>query len=161
MNPGVADFDAFPAHPRARRLHVFDLIQVRALFHVLTLYSSAKARWTRWMAMAPSPTAEATRFTLPERTSPTANTPGRLVSSIWGGRASVHSADPDAESSSRPVTMNPLASRARQPRSHSVRGDAPAMMNTWWMSWTEVSRLGLSRQVTRSKCVPPSRAVIS
>ena len=34
------------------------------------------------MAIEPSPTAEATRFTLPERTSPTADTPGRLVSSI-------------------------------------------------------------------------------
>src|SRR4029450_10211661 len=36
------------------------------------------------MAMAPSPTAEATRFTDPLRTSPTANTPGRLVSSRRG-----------------------------------------------------------------------------
>ena len=40
------------------------------------------------MLMAPSPTADATRFTLPERASPTAKTPGRLVSSIWGGRVS-------------------------------------------------------------------------
>src|SRR5713226_7252389 len=112
MNPGVADFDALPAHPRARRLHVFDLSQVRAFFHVLTLYSSAKARWTRWMAMAPSPTAEATRFTLPERTSPTANTPGRLVSSICGGRASDHAGALEAKFKSRPVRMKPLSSRA-------------------------------------------------
>ena len=33
------------------------------------------------MAMEPSPTAEATRFTAPWRTSPAANTPGMLVSS--------------------------------------------------------------------------------
>ena len=36
----------------------------------------------------PFPTADATRLTLPPRTSPTANTPGRLVSSRCGGRAS-------------------------------------------------------------------------
>ena len=33
-----------------------------------------------WTQIDPSPTAEATLFTLAERTSPTANTPGRLVS---------------------------------------------------------------------------------
>ena len=38
------------------------------------------------MAIDPSPTAEATRLMLPQRTSPTANTPGRLVSSRYGGR---------------------------------------------------------------------------
>ena len=43
----------------------------------------------------------------------------------------------------------------------SVRGDAPAMMNTWRMSWTEVSPLVLSCQVTRSRCVSPSRPTIS
>ena len=37
--------------------------------------------------MAPSPTADAMRFTLPDLTSPTANTPGRLVSSKSGDRA--------------------------------------------------------------------------
>src|SRR5205823_3032630 len=37
-------------------------------------------RCTRLTAIAPSPTAEATRFTDPPRTSPTANTPGREVS---------------------------------------------------------------------------------
>ena len=35
-------------------------------------------------AIAPSPTAEATRLIEPERTSPAANTPGRLVSSGSG-----------------------------------------------------------------------------
>ena len=42
------------------------------------------------MLIAPSPTADATRFTFPARASPTANTPGRLVSSICGGRESGH-----------------------------------------------------------------------
>src|SRR5689334_20238660 len=38
------------------------------------------------MVAAPSPTAEATQVTDPRRTSPAANTPGRLVSSGNGGR---------------------------------------------------------------------------
>src|ERR1700683_1821570 len=46
-------------------------------------YSSANDRCTREMQIDPSPTAEATRFTFPARTSPTANTPGRLASGIW------------------------------------------------------------------------------
>ena len=40
------------------------------------------------MAMEPSPTAEATRFTDPYRTSPTAKTPGRLDSRNIGSRRS-------------------------------------------------------------------------
>jgi hypothetical protein len=36
--------------------------------------------------MAPSPTAEATSLIEPFRTSPAANTPGRLVSNGNGGR---------------------------------------------------------------------------
>ena len=39
--------------------------------------------------MEPSPTPDATRFTDPRRTSPTANTPGTLVSSRPGSRSSV------------------------------------------------------------------------
>jgi hypothetical protein len=47
---------------------------------LLVLYS-ARTLWTNCTAIEPSPTAAATRFMLPDRTSPTANTPGRLVSS--------------------------------------------------------------------------------
>ena len=43
-----------------------------------------KYSWIWRIAIAPSPTAEATRLTEPLRTSPAANTPGRLVSSIIG-----------------------------------------------------------------------------
>ena len=42
---------------------------------------SARTLWQSWTQIDPSPTAEATRLTLPARTSPTAKTPGRLVSS--------------------------------------------------------------------------------
>lgn len=44
---------------------------------------------TNWTAIAPSPTAEATRLTELDRTSPAANTPGRLVSSRNGCRGAV------------------------------------------------------------------------
>ena len=48
--------------------------------HVSSTYS-ASTRWTNETAIEPSPTADATRLMLPDRTSPTANTPGREVSS--------------------------------------------------------------------------------
>jgi hypothetical protein len=46
----------------------------------LFLIYSARTLWTNCTAIDPSPTAAATRFMLPDRTSPTAKTPGRLVS---------------------------------------------------------------------------------
>src|SRR5215207_2386052 len=49
-------------------------------------YCSRRYSWTSRMAVAPSPTAAATRLTEPWRMSPAANTPGRLVSSSSGGR---------------------------------------------------------------------------
>ena len=39
-------------------------------------------------AIAPSPTAEATRFADSDRTSPATNTPGTLVSRWYGARSS-------------------------------------------------------------------------
>src|SRR6059058_5966874 len=54
------------------------------------IYYSCSARCTNDIAIDPSPTADATRLTLPARTSPTANTPGRLVSSKCGGRGNGH-----------------------------------------------------------------------
>jgi hypothetical protein len=41
---------------------------------------SVSARWTKPTEIAPSTTADVTRFTLPGQTSPTAKTPGRLLS---------------------------------------------------------------------------------
>src|SRR4051794_5607548 len=64
---------------------------------------------TNWTAMAPSPTADATRLTEPERTSPAANTPGWLVSSMNGWRGPFHL--PDCASSG-PVRTNCFASRS-------------------------------------------------
>ena len=45
------------------------------------LHASARTLWICATTAAPSPTAAATRFVEPARTSPMANTPGRFVSS--------------------------------------------------------------------------------
>ena len=58
--------------------------------------------------MAPSPTADATRFIESRRTSPAAKTPGTLVSRGYGGRSGSGHRSPSAE----PVMMNPWSSRA-------------------------------------------------
>ena len=60
-------------------------------------------------AIAPSPTAVAQRFVEPERTSPAAKMPGRLVSSRLSASASA------------PVRMKPCSSRATASSSHSVQ----------------------------------------
>src|ERR1700735_4172503 len=81
------------------------------------VYNSASVLCTNEIAIAPSPTADATRFTLPARTSPTANTDGRLVSNICGGRVSVQAGDESplcGVGMSRPVRMKPFSSIATQ-----------------------------------------------
>src|SRR5438445_3715738 len=52
----------------------------------------SRYRWTKVTAIAPSPTADATRFTELCRTSPAANDPGTLVSRKKGWRSSVQHA---------------------------------------------------------------------
>ena len=74
----------------------------RDLHHISFRYSC-----TNWTAIAPSPTADATRLTEPERTSPAANTPGRLVSSRNGGRFAPQVGD---WARAGPVRTNPFES---------------------------------------------------
>src|SRR5689334_2663196 len=59
--------------------------------------------------MPPSPTAAATRFTDPERTSPMAKIPGALVSRANGSRSAFHC---PAFIASAPVKTKPFSSRA-------------------------------------------------
>src|SRR5690606_12916510 len=64
---------------------------------------------TNCTAIEPSPTAEATRLTLPLRTSPAAKTPGMLVSSMNGGRDSPQQGAPSLvrfRDKSEPVSTN-------------------------------------------------------
>src|SRR5215469_15255011 len=97
---------------------------------------SASTRCTSWMQIEPSPTADATRLTLFARTSPTANTPGRLVSNRYGARASGQCVSARSVGvRPAPALMKFLASSLTQPRNHSVLGDAPVIMNTWRIAW--------------------------
>src|SRR2546427_5715256 len=85
-------------------------------------------------AIEPSPPADATRFKFPPRTSPTANTPGKLVSRRYGARERGHLAF--AKSSvvrSKPVLINPPRSHATQPPSHAEFGTAPVIEKRWAM----------------------------
>src|SRR5215472_1906078 len=93
-------------------------------------HSARKYSWTSWIAVAPSPTADATRLTERQRASPAANTPGMLVSKKYGSRSSLQrlGARPD-RSTSRPVRMYPLESISTTPASHCVWGVPPTSTN--------------------------------
>jgi hypothetical protein len=73
--------------------------------------------------MLPSPTAAATRLTEWARTSPTANTPGRLLSRRYGPlpTAAQLLSDSTAAGMSSPVGINPERSRCTAPASQDVR----------------------------------------
>src|SRR5215469_5465727 len=93
MDPGRTELQALLATERARR-HLANVVGVDAFLghHCLLVLAgsaalaprSARKACRAATTCAPSPTAAATRLTEPERTSPIANTPGRLVSSgLW------------------------------------------------------------------------------
>ena len=102
--------------------------------------------------MEPSPTADATRFTAPWRTSPAANTPGMLVSRRNGLRSSGHA--PRCETSA-PVRTNPCSSRSTSGGSQSVCGWAPISRKSACAS-TVVSRL--RREIAQDQLLEPSVA---
>src|SRR5215212_2935053 len=86
MYPVRIDLDAFGALTVFCRFNVRDRLQMGTSFIVCHMAHSCRTWWTNEIAIDPSPTADATRLMLPPRTSPTANTPGKLVSSKYGGR---------------------------------------------------------------------------
>src|SRR3954451_221250 len=92
------------------------------------LRRDARLIWIAATAIPPSPTAAAQRFTDPERTSPAAKIPGRLVSSGAGRR--LFSRQAGASAISFPVLTNPFWSRSISAGNHSVHGRAPIIENT-------------------------------
>src|SRR5688572_11658777 len=87
---------------------------IRKQLHISLRYSC-----TNRTAMAPSPTADATRLMESDRTSPAAKTPARLVSRRNGCRRPVQWGE---SAKVAPVLMNPWASRSISEGSQSVRG---------------------------------------
>src|SRR5271169_4056289 len=98
MEPLRADLQTFLAAERARR-HIANVVGMAAFvghqFLLVLIASadlspaSARKPCNAATTCAPSPTAAATRLIEPARTSPIANTPGRLVSSGLRGSMSV------------------------------------------------------------------------
>jgi hypothetical protein len=96
------------------------------------------------MLIAPSPTADATRLTFPDRTSPTANTPGRLVSNISGARSRGHHGLPSGAG-------GPVQVPARQNEPLRIQGQAafqplgsrrtPVIRNRWRMACSDSTLL--------------------
>src|SRR5687767_5609188 len=119
-----ADLEQYQQLVVGRALEEPDSAERIELHHIVARY-----RWTRYTDIAPSPTAEATRFMESSRTSPAAKTPGTLVSSVNGDRAWFHAVGERA-SRSCPVMTNPLASRTTSLPSQSVRGEAPMKTNS-------------------------------
>jgi len=81
VHPRPADLDAFRALVTGAVTYVRHGREMRAPAGAGQGRYSARTWCTAAIAIEPSPTADAARFTLPDRTSPTAKTPGRLVSS--------------------------------------------------------------------------------
>src|SRR5712671_7241015 len=125
MDPRRTYLQTLLAAERARR-HVANGVGMGAFVghHCLPVWAgsaalspaSARKACSAANTCAPSPTAAATRLTDPERTSPIANTPGRLVSSgLW---------------MFAPVRAKPLSSSSTPDRdSHPVFGSAPINKN--------------------------------
>src|SRR5208282_5376153 len=127
MDPWRTDLQALLAAKRARR-HVANCVGMGALVrhHCLPVLAgsaalspaSARKACSAATTCAPSPTAAATRLTEPERKSPIANTPGRLVSSGLRLFAPVHT--------------KPLSSSTTPDRdNHPVFGSAPMNKKRW------------------------------
>src|SRR5216117_1063306 len=117
------------------------------------LRRDARLTWTPATAMPPSPTAAAQRLTDPERTSPAAKIPGRLVSSGAGRR--LFALQAGASAMSAPVLMNPFSSRSISGGNHSVHGRAPIIENTAGVRTTRRSPVLVFSSSICSSFFPP------
>ncbi len=101
----------------------------------------ARKVWSCATTAAPSPMAAPTRFTEPQRTSPTAKMPSTPVSSGSGIRS--------VEPTSPPVRTKPFSSRGTpQPVSQLAAGSAPVKRNRWAMACCSSAPVRLLRQRT-------------
>src|SRR5438045_9562843 len=121
MHPARADLHALFAFENFGKLDLDDGVNVRARSGVHDCFSF-NASCTPAMAMLPSPTAAAQRLTEPERTSPTAKPPGKLVSSATGARENCFQSG--ASETSAPVLLQPSLSSMLSVGSHAVHRGA-------------------------------------
>src|ERR1043165_2421519 len=141
MNPVAADLYAFFAFATVRLLDRLNhnRVQMRttsgshdrlvcAVAFADAFRRDARLKWIPATAIPPSPTAAAQRLTDPERTSPAAKIPGRLVSSGAGRR--LFSRHAGASATSAPVLMKPFSSLSISDGNHSVHGRAPIIEKT-------------------------------
>src|SRR5947199_1405817 len=156
VHPPGTCLQALLAAARAGR-HLADRVVMGACFgHGILPYgfattcawpASARKACSVATICAPSPTAAATRFTEPDRTSPMANTPGRLVSS--GRRPTATSA---------PARMNRFSSSATpEPDSQSVFGSAPMKRKRWRIDCRTSSPKRRQWTASRAPSFPSSR----
>ena len=113
-----------------------------------------------WTTTEPSPTAEATRFTEPLRTSPTAKTPGRLVRNGDSAAPAMSDLSPEVFKAA-PVRTNPFSSSATVLRSHPVHGSAPIITKRPQTPRFRVSSVERLIIVTPSSVSPPRTSVTS
>ena len=119
---------------------------------------SASRRWTSATAIDPSPMAAEQRLTDPQRTSPAAKTPGRLVSSGSGSLASGQLL-PGSRATSLPVIRYPAVLVTNPiPAAPSVRGAPPMQMNKAFAGNGTGSVLSPERTMTARRRSPASRA---
>jgi len=130
-------------------------------------FHSLSTWWTNPIAIDPSPTADATRLILPARTSPTAKTPGRLVSSRWGRRPSGQCAAAKSSGSrSGPVLTNPRSIVRRRPWTATRAICAGASFGNIfsagkpWVSGMGLSWLGMARLEVVAEVGQPDRHAV-
>src|SRR6266480_47289 len=158
MHPARPDLHALFAFENFGKLDLDDGVNVRARSGTHDCFSF-KASCTPAMAMLPSPTAAAQRLTEPERTSPAAKIPGRLVSKAAGDRAAF--AHIGASATSVPVLMKPLLSRAISGGNHSVQGVAPIIEKTAGVSTVRRSPVfAFSNSTASSAALPVIRRIV-
>src|SRR5215471_14092973 len=121
LRPGEPDFAPLFAKPSEKDRELY-------FRYSAGLAASPRKPCSAATTCAPSPIAPPTRFTEPDLTSPTANTPGTEVSSCERGR-------PTFRSDCAPVTTKPPRSSVTpQPSSQPVAGSAPTNRNRFRIS---------------------------
>ena len=149
---------AFQAQPLRAEEHRAAQFEASAERFVLGLFLTGDQQG-RWHFERGDYVTAAQRFTDPDRTSPAAKIPGRLVSSGVGRR--LFSRHAGASATPAPVLTNPLSSRSISAGNHSVHGRAPTMEKTAGVRTTRRSPVLVFSSSICSSFFPPDILRIS